>query len=213
MWHVERVTIAYEELRVRDENAIRQEVAEPGLRPSVDDELRDEMEIGAWVDVVGDARRDDREDARGALAAEIEPREEPVFTTDHEPPELALAPRASALRSPSRRARADRWPRTRRARASAARRRCPRAKRVHCLSMGMCSSYLSATASTSSVSPRRRRDGRPAGRDETRRARSPSGCRFPCGRQRPASRRRVARSAAGSARRRGIESVDEATQQ
>ena len=74
MWHVERVAIADEELRVRDENAIGQELAELRVWPSVDDELRDEMEIGAWVDVVGDARRDDGEDACGALAADVEPR-------------------------------------------------------------------------------------------------------------------------------------------
>ena len=35
--------------------------------------------------------RDDREDVRGALAAEIEPGEEPVASTEDEPPELALA--------------------------------------------------------------------------------------------------------------------------
>jgi hypothetical protein len=45
LWHVERVAIANEELGVRDENAIGQELAELRLRPSVDDALRDVMEI------------------------------------------------------------------------------------------------------------------------------------------------------------------------
>lgn len=37
------------------------------------DEASDEVEIAAWIDVVGNAGRHDGEDCCGALAADVEP--------------------------------------------------------------------------------------------------------------------------------------------
>ncbi len=59
--------------------------------PALDDELGDEVEVGARVDVVRDAGGDDGEDRGGALAADVEPGEEPVLATEDEPAQLALA--------------------------------------------------------------------------------------------------------------------------
>lgn len=80
-----------EEVRVRIEDAIGEQLTKPLLRPALNDEARDEMEVGARVDVVSDACGDDREDGGGALAAEVEPREEPIFATEDQPSKLALA--------------------------------------------------------------------------------------------------------------------------
>jgi hypothetical protein len=76
---------------VSDQDPIREQLAELGLRPALDDEPGDEMQIRTRVDVVRDAGRDDREDGRGALAADVEPGEEPVSSAEDQPPELALA--------------------------------------------------------------------------------------------------------------------------
>jgi hypothetical protein len=75
--------LADEELRVRREHLVRQELAQPSVRPAFDDPTRDEVEVGARVHVVGDRRREDREDARRALAPRVSPREEPVLATLH----------------------------------------------------------------------------------------------------------------------------------
>jgi hypothetical protein len=48
--------------------------------PSVHDAMNDEMQVGARVDVVRDARRDDGQDIAGALSPFIEPSEEPIAT-------------------------------------------------------------------------------------------------------------------------------------
>lgn len=37
------------ELGMRREHAIGQEIAQPRSRPALDDELRDEVQVGAWV--------------------------------------------------------------------------------------------------------------------------------------------------------------------
>ena len=74
-----------------DQDPIGEQFAELGLRPATDDEAGDEMQIGTRVDVVRDASRDDLEDGRGALAADVEPGEEPVSSAEDQPPELALA--------------------------------------------------------------------------------------------------------------------------
>jgi len=58
---------------VRDEYSIREQVPQLRVGPALDDEPSDEMKVGAWVDVVGDAGGDDGEDGRGALAADVEP--------------------------------------------------------------------------------------------------------------------------------------------
>src|SRR3970040_999773 len=79
------------ELGVFAADAIEQQGAESRVRPSFEDELHDEVQIGAWLDVVRDARRDDREDVRGALAADISPREEPILSSEDELSQLAFA--------------------------------------------------------------------------------------------------------------------------
>jgi hypothetical protein len=76
---------------MRGEHPIGEELAELGLRPSVHEELPYEMKVGARVDVVGDARRDDRQDIRRALGAFIEPCKEPVLPAEDEASQLALA--------------------------------------------------------------------------------------------------------------------------
>jgi hypothetical protein len=72
-------------------DAIGQQVAELRVGPSLEDELHDEVQIGARLDVVRDARGDDREDVRRALAADVAPREEPVLAAKDELSQLILA--------------------------------------------------------------------------------------------------------------------------
>lgn len=66
-----------------DQHAIGQEVTELRLRPPSHDELGHEVQVSARVDVVCDARGDDREDIPSAFSAFIEPSKEPVFSTDN----------------------------------------------------------------------------------------------------------------------------------
>ncbi len=73
------------------EHAVGQKLTEVVLGPPVHNAVNDAVQVRARVDVVGDAGGDDREDRRGALAAVVEPREEPILATEDEPPELALA--------------------------------------------------------------------------------------------------------------------------
>jgi hypothetical protein len=54
-------------------------------------EPRGRMQIGARVDIMRQARGDDRQDGRGALCPLIEPCEEPILTTENQSSELALA--------------------------------------------------------------------------------------------------------------------------
>jgi hypothetical protein len=68
---------------VLQEHSVRQEVTELGVGPSVHDAVNDSVQIGARVDVVRDARGDDRQDIAGALAAFVEPCKEPIATTQH----------------------------------------------------------------------------------------------------------------------------------
>ena len=72
------------------DDAVGQELAKAGLRPAVDDELRDGVQVGARVDLLRDAGAEDREDRRGALAAEIALDEEPVLPAEDEGSQLAL---------------------------------------------------------------------------------------------------------------------------
>jgi hypothetical protein len=51
---------------MRSEHAVGQELSKLGLWPAMDDGVNDAMEIRARVDLVSDARRDDREDVAGA---------------------------------------------------------------------------------------------------------------------------------------------------
>jgi hypothetical protein len=74
-----------------DEHSVWQEVAQPALRPTMDNELGHEMQVRARVDVVRDAGGDDGEDGAGALTAEVEPGEEPIFPPKYKPSELSLA--------------------------------------------------------------------------------------------------------------------------
>ncbi len=74
----QRVGVADVEVGVSGEDAIGQEVAQLRLRPIVNDELGDQVQVGARIDVVRDASGDDGEDGCGALSAEVEPGEEPI---------------------------------------------------------------------------------------------------------------------------------------
>ncbi len=83
--------VADEERWLEREDAIGEELVEAGVSPTVDDELGDGVEVGARIDVVRDARRDDGEDARGTHRALVAPGEEPVFSAENETSELAFA--------------------------------------------------------------------------------------------------------------------------
>jgi hypothetical protein len=67
---------------VSSEHAIGQEVAELFLRESVHDELGHEVQVGARIDLMSDAGGDDAKDGSGALAANVEPGEEPIVATE-----------------------------------------------------------------------------------------------------------------------------------
>jgi hypothetical protein len=45
---------------MRDEHAVRQKLAQLGVGPSMHDSVNDLVQVGARVDVMRDARRDDR---------------------------------------------------------------------------------------------------------------------------------------------------------
>ncbi len=60
------------------------------VREAMHNELRHEVQVGARIDIVRDAGGDDAEDGRGALAADIAPREEPIFATETKPSQLTL---------------------------------------------------------------------------------------------------------------------------
>jgi hypothetical protein len=60
------------------------------LRPALHDEFGDEVQVGARVDVVRDARGDDTQYRRGALSALVHPGEKPVLPAENEPAQLAL---------------------------------------------------------------------------------------------------------------------------
>src|SRR4029077_7485226 len=55
------------------------------------DAMNNLVQVCARVDVVRDARGDDRENVGRAFSAAVEPGEEPVLATENEAPELALA--------------------------------------------------------------------------------------------------------------------------
>lgn len=74
-----RVGVARVELGVGGEHAVWQEVSKLVLRPSVHDAMNDLVQVRTRVDVVGNARGDDREDVPGPLAAFVLPGEEPVL--------------------------------------------------------------------------------------------------------------------------------------
>lgn len=79
------------ELGVREHDPIGQQVAELGVRPALNDESGDQVQVGARVDVMRDAGGDDGEDGSGAFAADVEPGEEPVLAAEDEATELALS--------------------------------------------------------------------------------------------------------------------------
>lgn len=87
----QRVEFTDVQLWMQAEDAVREQVTQTRLRPAAQDQLRGAVEIRARVDVVSDAARDDRQDRGGALAAEVEPGEKPVFSTLDQPAQLALA--------------------------------------------------------------------------------------------------------------------------
>lgn len=68
------------------DDPIGQEIAQLFLRPALNDELRDEVQVGARVHVVRDARGDDRQDGGDPLAAIVEPGEQPVLPAEDSDP-------------------------------------------------------------------------------------------------------------------------------
>ncbi len=72
------------QLGVPSQHPVRKQLSKPRLRPSVHDQLRDEMEVGSWIHVVSDARGGDGQDVCRALTAEISPGEEPVAPSQNE---------------------------------------------------------------------------------------------------------------------------------
>jgi len=95
--------VAYEQLRVGGDDAIGQKVAQLRLRPAVDDELGDQVKIGARIDVVRDASGDDAQDGSGAFATEIEPGERRLdVAVIHEEDEPAPLPMEIAERPSER---------------------------------------------------------------------------------------------------------------
>src|SRR6202142_1873565 len=81
-----------EEDGMRDRDAVWQQLAQLGLRPAVDDERGHQVQVGTRVDTVGDAGRDDGEDGRGPLTAEVFPGEEPVAPPQNKLSQLAFDP-------------------------------------------------------------------------------------------------------------------------
>lgn len=74
-----------------------QELGVASTRPLLDDEPRHEVQVGARVDPLRDARTDDRQDRRRALAVEIPLDEEPILSAEDGRP-LGDCMRACALR-------------------------------------------------------------------------------------------------------------------
>lgn len=63
---------------------VGEEIAEPSLRPAVDEHRGDEVQIGARVDLVRDTGPDDREDLGGSFPAEVLSGEEPIAPAEYE---------------------------------------------------------------------------------------------------------------------------------
>jgi hypothetical protein len=81
--HGQRVRISDVQLWMLREHSVWQQVTQLRLRPSVHNAVNDQVQVGARVDVVRDACGDDREDIARALGAFVEPREEPIATTEN----------------------------------------------------------------------------------------------------------------------------------
>jgi hypothetical protein len=78
--HRERVGVADVELGMRREHAVGEKLTEHVVGPSVHNATNDLVQIGARIDVVSNARRDNRENVSGALSAVVEPSEEPILS-------------------------------------------------------------------------------------------------------------------------------------
>jgi hypothetical protein len=76
---------------MRREHSVWEQVTNLCLGPSVHNAMNDAVKIGARVDVVRDARGNDRKDIAGACTALIEPGEKPIATSEDQSSELALA--------------------------------------------------------------------------------------------------------------------------
>jgi hypothetical protein len=74
------------------QHSIREQLADACMWPATDDQFGDEVKVGARIDLVSDARSDDRQNGRSAFTASIEPREQPIFPADHQTPDLTFAP-------------------------------------------------------------------------------------------------------------------------
>ena len=67
------IPVASSELRMCGEHLIGEQIAQLRLRPALHDELRNEVQVGAWGHVVRNTRGDDRQNGSRALATFIEP--------------------------------------------------------------------------------------------------------------------------------------------
>jgi hypothetical protein len=76
----QRVGVSDEEVGMRGKHAVRKQLTALRVWPAVDNAMKHSMQVGARVDVVRDARRDDREDNGGAFGALVEPGEEPILS-------------------------------------------------------------------------------------------------------------------------------------
>ena len=65
-------------------DAVGEQLAEAGVGKTVDNELGHDMQVGARVDAMRDARADDREDRGGAFAPEIACGKKPVLPSQNE---------------------------------------------------------------------------------------------------------------------------------
>lgn len=81
---------------------VRQQIAEALIRKAVDDELRHAMQIRARVDPMGNAGAEDRKNGRGSLATKVPVGREPVFSPEHQGPQLALDAIVRQLDAPVR---------------------------------------------------------------------------------------------------------------
>ena len=75
---------------MRDRKAVWQKFAQLGVRPPVDDERDDQVEVRARVEAVGDAGGDDGQDGRSPHSAEIFPGEEPIAPSQNQLSQLAF---------------------------------------------------------------------------------------------------------------------------
>jgi hypothetical protein len=89
--------LADEELGMRSEHAIGQELAELFLGPPVHNAVNDLVQIRSRVDVVGNASGEDGEDGGSPFSTVVAPCKEPVASAEDKSSELTLTPVVGGL--------------------------------------------------------------------------------------------------------------------